>query len=102
SGMGSVTLRDIVAGSLTVGNVSTAGDILLNGNVTTSGAQDYASARDIRLGAGAALSISGEAAATLTAARQISLAAGSWIENTNTAATGHFDAIVLNANLANT
>ncbi|WBX84472.1 YDG domain-containing protein [Sphingosinicella microcystinivorans] len=98
SGSGDITLRGITAGTLSVTSAAVAGDILLNGNITTSGAQDYTSERDVKLAASTTLSVSGAATLGIDAARQMLLGASSKIENTFDGNLTPFDAIVIEAN----
>jgi filamentous hemagglutinin family protein len=95
---GDITLRAITAGALTVTNASTAGDILLNGNITTSGAQDYTSERDVKLAVSTTIAVSGAATLGIDAARQLLLDDGSKIENTYSSGLTPFDAIVIEVN----
>lgn len=95
---GDITLRAITAGALTVTSAATAGDILLNGNVTTSGVQDYTSERDIKLAASTTLTVTGAATLSMDAARQVSLTTGAKIENTYAGGLTPFAAIDITAN----
>ncbi|MBL8646305.1 MAG: hypothetical protein JNL46_03555, partial [Sphingosinicella sp.] len=95
---GDITLRAITAGALTVTSAATAGDILLNGNITTSGAQAYTSERDIKLAASTTLTVTGAATLGMDAARQVSLTTGAKIENTYAGGLTPFAAIDITAN----
>ncbi|WP_300535342.1 filamentous hemagglutinin N-terminal domain-containing protein [Sphingosinicella sp.] len=95
---GDITLRAITAGALTVTNASTAGDILLSGNITTSGAQHYTSERDVKLAASTTIAVSGAATLGIDAARQLLLNDASKIENTYSGGLTPFDAIVIEVN----
>ncbi len=95
SGIGSITLRTITAGTLDVTNL---GDIVLNGNVTTSGAQTYSSAlSNISVNSGANLLVTGKATLGLTAGAQISIS-GATLTNSYDDDDDAFDAIVVRAN----
>ncbi|MBW7945383.1 MAG: filamentous hemagglutinin N-terminal domain-containing protein, partial [Sphingomonadaceae bacterium] len=97
SGSGSITLRGIAAGAVDVSNAGAAGDILLNGNVATTGAQDYMSERDIRVASATTISVSGAETLNMNAAGQIQMLGTASLQNLSTDPTP-FDAIVLKAN----
>ncbi|WP_148276504.1 YDG domain-containing protein [Sphingobium sp. SYK-6] len=98
SGSGDITLRAITAGSLDVINSGSAGDILLQGNITTSGAQDYLSERDLKLASSTNLTVTGAATLSIDAARQVLLLTGSKIENSFSGNLTPFDAVAISSN----